>query len=98
MNVPQLGGAYPGSVVLDMLVIEALGHGWDLARSTGQAWQPDPATCDRALTALHHIVLPEYRGDGMPFGPEVPAAEGAPALDRFLAFTGRDPHGNPGGR
>jgi uncharacterized protein (TIGR03086 family) len=95
VNVPPLGGVYPGTVVLDLLVAEVLGHGWDLARATGQVWRPDPATCDRALAALQRIVLPEYRGAGMPFGPEVPVAADAPSLDRFLAFTGREPRWEP---
>ncbi|MCA2212140.1 TIGR03086 family metal-binding protein [Jidongwangia harbinensis] len=96
VNVPPLGGVYPGAVVLDLLTAEVLGHGWDLARATGQVWQPDPAACERALATLHGMVRPEYRGPGMPFGPEVPVAVDAPALDRFLAFTGREPHWAPG--
>ena len=91
VNMPRLGGVLPGPVVLDLLISEALGHGWDLARATGQPWQPDPATCERALVTLHAVVQPAYRGDGLPFGPEVPVAPAAPALDRFVAFTGRDP-------
>jgi uncharacterized protein (TIGR03086 family) len=91
VNVPPLGGAYPGSVVLDMLLIEALGHGWDLARATGRSWAPEAATSEHALAALRQIVAPEYRGDGLPFGPEVPVSDDASALDRFVAFTGRNP-------
>jgi uncharacterized protein (TIGR03086 family) len=91
VNVPQLGGAYPGSVVVDLLLIEVLGHGWDLARAVGQPWKPDPVTSEHALGVLHAIMQPEFRQPGMPFGPEVTVAENASALDRFVAFTGRDP-------
>jgi hypothetical protein len=42
-------------------------------------------------------VLPAYRGDDLPFGPEVHVAPDAPALDRFVAFTGRDPQWKPAG-
>lgn len=44
---------------------------------------------------LRQVVQPEYRGDGLPFGPEVAVAADAPALDRLLAFTGRDPGWEP---
>lgn len=91
VNVPHLGGAYPGSAVLDLLLVEVLGHGWDLARATDQVWQPDPQTCEHALTVLHGVIQPEYRAPGMPFAPEVAVSADAPALDRFVAFTGRNP-------
>ncbi|MFJ8510531.1 hypothetical protein [Streptomyces avermitilis] len=54
VNVPLLGGAYPGSVVIDLLLIETLGHGWDLARATGQRWARTrkpasmPSPCSKA--------------------------------------------------
>ncbi|MFI5843189.1 TIGR03086 family metal-binding protein [Catenuloplanes sp. NPDC051500] len=95
VNVPRLGGAYPTSVVLDLLQAEALGHGWDLARATGQPWNPDPAACAHTLTVLRATVQPEFRGDGLPFGPEVPIGDDAPALDRLVAFTGRRPDWAP---
>jgi uncharacterized protein (TIGR03086 family) len=91
VNVPRLGGAYPGSAVVDLLLIEVLGHGWDLARAVGQSWTPDPGTSEHALAVLQAIMQPEYRHPGMPFGAEVAVAEDASALDRFVAFTGRDP-------
>ena len=91
VKVPQLGGAYPGATVIDLLLIEVLGHGWDLARATGRPWQPDAATCEHALAVLRGMVRPEFRGPGLPFGPEVAVPAGAPALDRLVAFTGRDP-------
>ncbi|MEZ0077188.1 TIGR03086 family metal-binding protein [Planotetraspora sp. GP83] len=97
VNVPMLGGAYPGSAVIDLLLVEVLGHGWDLARTTGLSWQPDPATSAHALAVLQAIVKPEYRGPGLPFGLEVRVSADAPALDRLVAFTGRDPGWAPRG-
>ncbi len=91
VNVPNLGGAYPGSAVIGMLTAELLGHGWDLAKATGQAWRPDPAVCTEALAAIEAAVKPEYRGPGMPFGPQVDVPGDASPLDRFVAFTGRSP-------
>jgi uncharacterized protein (TIGR03086 family) len=95
VNVPMLGGAYPGSAVIDLLLVEALVHGWDLARATGLSWRPDPATSAHALAVLQAMVKPEYRGPDLPFGQEVPVPADAPALDRLVAFTGRDPGWKP---
>ncbi|MFI9311592.1 TIGR03086 family metal-binding protein [Streptomyces triculaminicus] len=97
VNVPRLGGAYPGSAVIDLLLVEVLGHGWDLARATGLSWRPDPAASVHALAILQAIVKPEYRGPGLPFGLEVVVSDEAPALDRLVAFTGRDPGWTPRG-
>ncbi|MFD8793544.1 TIGR03086 family metal-binding protein [Streptomyces vinaceus] len=95
VNVPRLGGSYPGSAVIDLLLVEVLGHGWDLARATGLAWQPDPAASAHALDVLQAMVKPEYRGPGLPFGLAVPVSADVPALDRLVAFTGRDPRWAP---
>ena len=84
------GSPLPGQVVLAMLQMEYLGHGWDLSRATGSA---DPYTdheAEVALAAARSIVSPEYRGTGM-FGPEVILPPGAPVMDRCMAFVGRDP-------
>ncbi|WP_414170120.1 TIGR03086 family metal-binding protein [Streptoverticillium reticulum] len=91
VDIPRLGGELPGALVIHNLLAEVLGHGWDLARATGQRWDPDPAICEQALAALKPVLLPEYRGAGMPFGPEIDVSPDASALDRFVAFTGRSP-------
>lgn len=91
VKVPLLGGTYPYDVVIGLLMVEMIGHGWDLARATGQPWEPAAEICEHALTVLRGIVQPEYRGPGMPFGPEIAVSADAPALERFVAFTGRDP-------
>jgi uncharacterized protein (TIGR03086 family) len=84
----------PGPMVFNMSVMEYLSHGWDLAAATGQ---PVPFTEEEAADALARAeatLRDEYRGDA--FGPrrEVPAS--APAIDRFVAFMGRDPGFEPG--
>ncbi|PRX17750.1 uncharacterized protein (TIGR03086 family) [Actinoplanes italicus] len=96
VNVPHLGGSFPGSVVVDMLLIEAVTHGWDLARAIGRPWQPDEATAARALAFYRATIKPQWRGPGMAFGYEVPVADDAPMIDRVVAFSGRDPEWTPG--
>ncbi|MGP2436933.1 TIGR03086 family metal-binding protein [Streptomyces sp. JW3] len=96
VRVPALGGTFPGAYVLSMLLAEAVVHGWDIARATGQAWHPDPAASEQAHALLADQIKPEYRGGaGMPFAPEVLVRPDASALDRLLGFAGRSPHWTP---
>ncbi|MEV6634882.1 TIGR03086 family metal-binding protein [Actinoplanes sp. NPDC051470] len=95
VNVPHLGGSFPGGIVVDMLLIEVITHGWELARAVGRPWQPDEATAAQALVFYQATIKPEWRGPGMAFGPEVPIADDAPTMDRVVAFAGRDPGWTP---
>lgn len=72
-------------VALDELVI----HGWDLARATGQTFEPDPADVAAILPFLESFGSP----DGTPglFGPARPVPDDAPPFDRALGLSGRDP-------
>jgi uncharacterized protein (TIGR03086 family) len=84
-------GELPGRAVAGMMLIEYIGHGWDLATATGQ---PVPYSDDEAAAALRvaqAMLTPEFRGEGKPFGEEVPVPENADAVTRLLGFIGRDP-------
>lgn len=59
-------------------------HAWDLARATGQDLRIDDASLDQVDRFF------ELFGEA-PFGPAVPAPEGATRLEQALARTGRDP-------
>ncbi|WP_438318092.1 TIGR03086 family metal-binding protein [Streptomyces sp. HUAS TT3] len=86
----DLPGDIAGAVAADELVI----HGWDLARTVGQAYAPDGA----ALSAAHAFLLAaaedESRGGGV-FGAVVPVPDDAPLLDRAVGLSGRDPGWTP---
>ncbi|WP_055491615.1 TIGR03086 family metal-binding protein [Streptomyces sp. TP-A0356] len=85
-----LPGAVAGAVAVDELVI----HGWDLARATGQDYEPDPA----ALEAAHGFLLAAADEPNRPqglFGPVVPVPADAPLLDRAVGLSGRDPGWRP---
>lgn len=74
-----------GLVALNEVVV----HGWDLARATGQGFDPGPEA-----TAAVHEFLAQSRADGAPspiFGPVVPVADDAPLLDRAVGLSGRHP-------
>lgn len=81
----------PGELALGMILWEYLVHGWDLARATGQPWSPPEAAAAESLAFAPSMLTDEYRGEGNMFGPIVPVPEDAPALDRLLGYSGRDP-------
>lgn len=84
-------GELPGSAVVGMMLMEYIGHGWDLATATQQ---PVPYTEDEAEAALavgRQMLQPEYRGAGKPFGEEVAVPERADAIQRLVGFLGRQP-------
>lgn len=85
----DLPGAVAGAVTVDELVV----HGWDLARATGQAYEPDPAALDFTHGFLAAAVDDPSRGDI--FGPVVPVPDDAPLLDRVIGLSGRDPGWKP---
>ncbi|MGW3544319.1 TIGR03086 family metal-binding protein [Nocardia niigatensis] len=69
---------------LDELVI----HGWDLARATGQRFEPAAADLAVLLGMLRDT--PRAGIPGL-FGPVIDIPAEAPLFDRVLGLTGRDP-------
>lgn len=90
-QVAVTGGAMPGELVFNMTLMEYLGHGWDLAVATGRPIPYTPAEAAETLARAQVTLPPEYRGDDMPFGHVVPVDEDAPAVERLVAFLGRNP-------
>src|SRR5262249_5460617 len=80
-----------GRSAFNMTLMEYLAHGWDLAVATGQPLRYSDDEAATALTLAEDTLPDQYRGEGMPFGERVPVPDGAPALDRFVGFLGRDP-------
>lgn len=102
MELPWQQGT--GADILLGYVNEVLVHTWDLAVATGQQPDWDEALADVALA--HMPALPaEGRREmfeqisaemglpepAMPFAEVVPVPDGAPAIDRLVAWNGRDP-------
>ena len=73
------------------LIMEFLTHGWDLATAIDRPVSFSDEAADRALTTGRLMLKPEYRGPGKAFGPEVPVPDSAGAVDRLVAFLGRNP-------
>jgi uncharacterized protein (TIGR03086 family) len=85
-----LPGAVAGAVAADELVV----HGWDLARATGQEYEPDEVALRAAYGFLAAAAESSGPGDGV-FGPVVPVPDDAPFLDRVIGLSGRDPGWKP---
>jgi uncharacterized protein (TIGR03086 family) len=81
----------PGAMVLGMMLTEYVGHGWDLATATGQPVPYTEMQAQTALDAARGMLMPTYRGPGKTFGYEVQVGGDASAVDRLVAFIGRDP-------
>ncbi len=83
----------PARLVGSMALLDLTVHVWDLARATGREYRVDDAMApvvEQLADAVAELA-PTGRKMGA-FGAEVPVAEGAPAFERLLARTGRDPH------
>ncbi|WP_046507923.1 TIGR03086 family metal-binding protein [Streptomyces odonnellii] len=74
-----------GAMVLGDLTL----HGWDLARATGQPYEPAGVLLD-VVGEEFRALAPMGREMGM-FGEPVPVAEDATPFEVLLAETGRDP-------
>jgi uncharacterized protein (TIGR03086 family) len=78
-TMPALGVAFT----------DALIHGWDVAKATGQdATMPD-GLAEVAYEMIHGRLTEENR-QGM-FKPEIAIPDDASAQDKLLAYTGRYP-------
>ena len=72
-------------------------HAWDLARATGQPYPADPAAVAACRSFVEAFEPPPggAADDGGLFGPPVAVPDDAPALDRLIGATGRDPAWTP---
>jgi uncharacterized protein (TIGR03086 family) len=82
-------GTVPGSVALHLRIVEALVHGWDVARATDQVVPHDQSVAEQEL-AWARPWLAKVPADRSPFAPPLPVADEASPLDRLVACLGRD--------
>jgi uncharacterized protein (TIGR03086 family) len=80
---PMLGSGFSRFVAFDGLI-----HGWDLATSTQQAWDPPEDVVSEVDAFARQAIAPEMR-DGDTFADEQLAPPGATPLLRLVAFSGR---------
>ncbi len=89
-EMTMMGNPMPGEFILNMMLMEYVGHSWDLARAAGLDLVHSDDEIAAALLAAQTIVQPEHRGAmfGQPLDPE----SGATVMERYVCFIGRDPH------
>ena len=79
----------PASLAVEIIPLELLVHGWDMARATGSAIDVPPEVAEYVLGRARSLITPDKRGRS--FAAEVPAGPSATVLERLIAFTGRQP-------
>ena len=83
-------GQMPISAALETISGDNLVHCWDLARSTGQDFDPPDDLVEATTAFFGTLITDDLRAVGS-FGPEVEVPEDASALDRLLGLCGRTP-------
>jgi len=88
----EVGGTgIPAQLAATVALQEVVLHGWDLARATGQDYEPDPAAVETVLGFTEMVAQPEQAELRRAiYGPPFPAAT-ASIWGRTLALAGRDP-------
>ena len=92
-DIGVMGDATPAADVAAMLIMEMVLHGWDVAQATGQEYTCEDAVAAAVLEAVEAQaeLFRKYEG----FKDAVPVPDDAPAFDRALALSGRDPQWKP---
>jgi len=102
MALPWIHGN--GAEVLTSYIPELTVHTWDLAAATGQQPHWDDTVVTAALAARDFLPAENRRAlfeeistamgldqVAIPFAEQVPIPDNAPAIDRLVAWSGRDP-------
>ena len=83
---------FPAAQAISFHFIDYVVHGWDVARSLGLAYQPEPDLLAAALPVALAVPGGEARKrDGAPFAPGVAVPAQAGLLDQIVATLGRRP-------
>ena len=81
-------GPMPGRTFARLVAFDGLIHGWDLATSTQQPWDPPEVIVAEVDAFARQAIAPEMR-DGDTFAQETHAPPDATPLLRLVAFSGR---------
>ena len=83
-------GEVPGEAAVSVIVADQVTHAWDLAKATDQPFSPSEELAQFSLNTWQPLVPAEGRtGDG--FKAAIDIRDDAPAVDRMVAYTGRQP-------
>jgi len=84
----------PATAIAALNLLELVLHGWELAAATGQAFEPDDSVAETVLGLVEEYAG-MYRSFPGGFAEPLPVAGDAPAFERALALSGRDPRWTP---
>ena len=92
------GNELPASFALSLHVVETVIHGWDLASALGRTLEVPDSLLDLTWQLVPVVASEDGRGPEAeaPYGPVQSVHPAADALDRLVAFTGRDPQWRAG--
>jgi uncharacterized protein (TIGR03086 family) len=76
-------------LAVEIIPLELLVHGWDVAQATGAQIEVAPEVASYVLEQARSLITADKRGRS--FAAEVPAGPSATMLEELIAFTGRDP-------
>lgn len=79
----------PAKLAVEIIPLELLVHGWDIAHATGRGIDVSPEVAGYVLGRARELITEDKRGRS--FAAEVPAGPDATVLQRLIAFTGREP-------
>jgi uncharacterized protein (TIGR03086 family) len=80
----------PATFAVSILTLEFLVHGWDYAVATKHPMNVTESLADYTLGLAKKVINPQTRA-AVGFHDAIVVADDASALDRLIAFTGRDP-------
>jgi uncharacterized protein (TIGR03086 family) len=85
-------GTFPGAFFIQLASTDALTHGWDIAKATGQSTDLDPEVAAQLLERARVAIQPAFRGEDSkaPFGQEQQPPANATNADKLAAFLGRN--------
>jgi uncharacterized protein (TIGR03086 family) len=91
-TVPFGQGEAPAKMMVGVLSIEFLVHAWDYAMAIGHRVTAPDSLSDYVMGLAKTIITPEGRAN-VGFDDPVDVPADADALDRLIAYTGRNPSG-----
>lgn len=89
-TVPFGKSDMPAKAACGIFSIEFLVHAWDYAVAVGHELDAPQPLAEYVLDLAHKTIRPEFRGTAG-FDDPVEVPEDAGALEKLVAFTGRDP-------
>ncbi|HEV7853561.1 MAG TPA: TIGR03086 family metal-binding protein, partial [Mycobacterium sp.] len=82
----------PAQMMAGILSLELLVHAWDYAKALGRNVSAPDSLSEYVMGVAQKVITPQGRTTAG-FDDPVNVAAEASALDRLVAYTGRNPHG-----